>query len=115
MNNEVFYRKIGSSIHQNNPTIIGTICLWKFSENFYTAELGCKLLPEYHGKGIMSEAVNFMLKYGCEVLNLQKIDAFTHRSNVNSIRLLQKSKFILNENRIDEKYPENIIFEFIYP
>lgn len=100
---------------QDNPKLLGTICLWNFSEDRTVAELGYELLPEYHGKGIMSEAVNCILNYGFENLNLKMIVAFTNKNNSNSIKLLQKSNFILNENRRDEKYPENLIFELNNP
>ena len=96
---------------KNNPKLLGTICLWNFSKDRTTAELGYELLPEFHGKGIMSEAVNFILNYGFKYLNLKKIEAFTNKNNLSSIKLLHQSKFILNENRRDEKYPENLIFE----
>ncbi|MGA9212756.1 GNAT family N-acetyltransferase [Kaistella sp.] len=108
VNNEILFRGIYFPI---SSKLIGTICLWKFSEDRKTAELGYELLPEYHGKGIMSEAVNFILNYGFNKLNLEKIEAFTNKNNLNSIKLLQKSNFILNKNRKDEKYPENLIFE----
>ena len=32
---------------QNDPKIIGTICLWNFSHNKKTAEVGYDLLPEF--------------------------------------------------------------------
>ncbi|QOW11722.1 GNAT family N-acetyltransferase [Kaistella flava (ex Peng et al. 2021)] len=96
---------------QNHSKLVGTICLWKFSEDRTVAELGFELLPDYHGKGVMSEAVNCILNYGFKNLNLEKIEACTNKNNSNSINLLQKSKFILNENRRDEKFPENLIFE----
>ncbi len=96
---------------QNNPKLIGTICLWNFSEDRETAELGYELLPKYHGKGIMSEAVSFVLNYGFKTLNLKMIEAFTNKNNLNSIKLLQKFNFVLNENRRDEKFEENLIFE----
>lgn len=108
INKEILFFGISS---QNHPQLLGTICLWKFSEDRTTAELGYELLPAYHGKGIMSEAVQFVLNYGFKNLNLKKIEAFTNKNNLNSIKLLQKSKFILNENRTDEKFPENLIFE----
>jgi len=38
-----------------NPEIIGTICLWNFSENYKTAEVGYDLNPQFQGKGIMSQ------------------------------------------------------------
>ena len=60
---------------------------------------------------MMSEAVNFVLKFGFKDLNLGRIEAFTNRNNFDSIKLLQSLKFVLNQNRHDEKYPENLIFE----
>lgn len=95
----------------NDPKLIGTICLWNFSKDKSTAELGYELLPNYQGKGIMSKAVNCILDYGFNDLNLKKIEAFTNKNNLDSIRLLEKTKFVLNKKRKDEKYPENIIFE----
>ena len=107
-NGEIFF--LGIAL-QNKPELIGTICLWNFSGDRKTAELGYELLPEYHGKGIMSEAVTFILNYGFEDLKVSKIEAFTNKNNLNSIQLLQKFNFTLNVNRKDEKYPENLIFE----
>lgn len=107
-NGEIFF--LGIAL-QNKPELIGTICLWNFSGDRKTAELGYELLPEYHRKGIMSEAVTFILNYGFEDLKASKIEAFTNKNNLNSIQLLQKFNFTLNVNRKDEKYPENLIFE----
>ncbi|SIS45738.1 ribosomal-protein-alanine N-acetyltransferase [Kaistella chaponensis] len=107
-NGEIFF--LGIAL-QNKPELIGTICLWNFSGDRKTAELGYELLPEYHRKGIMSEAVTFILNFGFEDLNVSKIEAFTNKNNLNSIQLLQKFNFALNVNRKDEKYPENLIFE----
>ena len=106
-NNEIVFWGISL---QNNPKLIGTICLWKFSEDRKTAELGYELLPEFQGKGMMSEAVNFVLKFGFKDLNLGRIEAFTNRNNFDSIKLLQNLKFIFDKDRRDEKFPENLIF-----
>ena len=38
----------------NNTKIIGTICLWNFSEDYKTAEVGYDLNPTFQRKGIMS-------------------------------------------------------------
>ena len=107
-NNEIVFWGIS---FQNNPKLIGTICLWKFSEDRKTAELGYELLPEFQGKGMMSEAVNFVLKFGFKDLNLGRIEAFTNRSNSDSIKLLQNLKFIFDKDRRDEMFPENLIFK----
>ncbi|SHE87218.1 GNAT family N-acetyltransferase [Chryseobacterium sp. OV279] len=93
---------------QNN--LIGTICLWKFSDDRKTAEMGYELLPEYHRKGIMSEAVDSVLHFGFNELNLHEILAFTNKLNEASQKLLLKHHFILEEGRTDEGFPDNIVF-----
>lgn len=111
-NKEILFLGIS---YQDEKKLIGTICLWKFSEDRKVAELGYELLPAHHRKGIMSEAVTFILNYGFTSLKLQKIEAFTNKNNLNSIRLLQNNNFIENEERGDEKFPDNLIFEIIKP
>lgn len=96
--------------YKNQQNLIGTICLWKFSDDRKEAEVGYELLPEYHRKGIMSEALNAVLNYGFNELNLQTILAFTNKFNDNSKRLLLKHDFVLQEGKIDEGFPENLIF-----
>src|SRR5690554_5784765 len=49
---------------KNEPTIIGTICLWNFSQNDTIAEVGYDLSPKYHKKGIMNEALKLIIDYG---------------------------------------------------
>lgn len=106
-NNQTLYLGI---TYKNQPDLIGTICLWNFSEDRKTAEVGYELLPGYHRKGIMSEALKAVLDYGFNNLHLQEILAFTSRYNENSKGLLLKHHFILEEGRTDEGFPDNIIF-----
>ena len=60
---------------------------------------------------MMSEAVNFVLKFGFKDLNLGRIEAFTNRNIFYSIKLLQNLKFIFDKDRRDEMFPENLIFK----
>jgi ribosomal-protein-alanine N-acetyltransferase len=106
-NNETFYWGISQ---KDNPGLIGTICLWKFSEDRKEAEVGYELLPDCHRKGIMSEALNAVLNYGFNELNLQEILAFTNKFNENSKGLLLKHDFVLQEGRTDEGFPDNLVF-----
>jgi len=96
---------------KNVPKIIGTICLWNFSENNKTAEVGYDLHPKHQNKGIMSEALKMVIDYGFEKLKLDKIEAFTHTKNESSKILLERNKFHLNVNRKDINNKSNIIFE----
>lgn len=96
---------------QKDGDLIGSICLWNFSEDRKTAELGYDLHPRYQGKGLMSEAVKEIIKYGFDVLKLDQIEAFTHQHYDASIRVLQNNGFQLNENRKDDEVLDNLIFE----
>lgn len=106
-NNETFYFGI---TYKNQQNLIGTICLYRFSDDRTEAEVGYELLPEFHKKGIMSEALSAVLNFGFNELNLQTILAFTNKFNENSKTLLLKNDFVLQEGRIDEGFPDNLVF-----
>ncbi|WP_159477502.1 GNAT family N-acetyltransferase [Chryseobacterium sp. 18068] len=106
-NKETFYWGISLKDQTN---LIGTICLYRFSEDRKEAEVGYELLPDYHRKGIMSEALKAVLNFGFNEIYLDEILAFTNKFNENSKSLLLKHLFILEEGRKDEGFPENIIF-----
>ena len=100
---------------KNNPKIIGTICLWNFSENKKTAEVGYDLNPEFQKLGIMNEVLNRVIDFGFNKLKLDKIEAFTHNKNESSKKLLEKNKFVFMQNRKDSENDSNIIFELKKP
>lgn len=106
-NNQTIY--LGISLKEQ-PKIIGTICLWNFSEDRKIAEVGYELLPEYHRQGIMSEALKAVLDVGFNELNLEEILAITNKFNENSKGILLKHNFVLLEEEKDEGFPDNIIF-----
>ena len=99
----------------NNPKMIGSICLWNFSNNLKTAEIGYALNPKFQNQGIMNEAIICVIDYGFNKLNLDKIEAYTHVENKNSKKLLEKNGFQLNNNRKDKNNLSNIIFEIEKP
>lgn len=75
--------------------LIGCICLYNFSEDRLTAELGYELHPAFQGRGIMQEAVTKVLWFGFRILGLKRIEADTHRDNRRSVHLLEKTGFVL--------------------
>ena len=107
-NNEWFYWIITL---KENPVLIGTICLWNFSADKTTAELGYELFPAFHGKGIMSEAIEKIIEYGFKELELNTMEAYTHKKNNSSTKLLQKYNFVQEKGRIDKENSDNIIFK----
>ena len=96
---------------KNNPQIIGTICLWNFSEDKKTAEVGYDLNPEFQALGIMNEALISVINFGFKKLQLESIEAFTHKENEGSKNLLEKNNFEIQQNRKDLNNDFNIIFE----
>ncbi|WP_367183291.1 GNAT family N-acetyltransferase [Christiangramia sp.] len=63
----------------------------------------------------MNESMMAILNFGFQILNLEKVEAFTQKQNRNSISLLIKNNFLLNEKRNDQNNIDNIIFELNRP
>lgn len=97
----------------NDSKIIGTICLWNFSDNNKTGEVGYDLHPEFLKMGFMSEALNSVIDFGFHELKLNKIEAYTHMENENSKKLLENNGFIFNRKRKDEENKFNSIYELL--
>ena len=72
------------------------MCLWNIEKENDLAELGYSLHPDYFGKGIMSEALLKIIAYGFENMKLRRIDAYTHKHNQPSLKLLAKHGFVRN-------------------
>ncbi|MCW3083499.1 MAG: family N-acetyltransferase [Bacteroidetes bacterium] len=78
----------------NTKTFVGTICLFDFSNEKSSCEIGYELMTKFQGQGIMKEATAEAIDYAFQTLQFQKIVAFTHKENQNSIKLLTKFNFI---------------------
>ncbi|MEP0263482.1 GNAT family N-acetyltransferase [Dokdonia sp.] len=89
---------------------IGAISLWHFSEDRKTAEVGYDLHPEYQGKGFMGEALERVVDFGFNTLDLHMIVAHTHRENKPSRRLLEQRTFSLTDIK-DDIVPTNIVYK----
>ncbi len=90
--------------------MMGSICLWNFSADHKIGEVGYDLHPDYQNQGFMNEAMQTVLKFGFEELQLDHITAYTHHSNENSINLLKKHGFVIQHDKKDAGNKNNIIF-----
>lgn len=106
-NNLVYYWKITK---KGNPTMIGAISLWNFSEDRKTAEVGYDLSPAFQGKGIMSEALKNVIEFGFQKLNVDLIEAYTQYQNESSKKLLERNGFTLVEGKKDADNADNIVY-----
>lgn len=93
-----------------DTSMLGSICLWNFSSDRTKAEVGYDLKPNFQSKGIMSEALAEVLKFGFTQLKLKEISAFTQYNNASSIQLLKKNSFILKEYEFDPDNKDNYVY-----
>jgi ribosomal-protein-alanine N-acetyltransferase len=73
------------------------------------------LLPEYQGKGIITEAIKEVVNYGFKVMKLHSIEAIIDPENFGSEKVLQKNGFVkeahLKENEFyDGKFLDTVIY-----
>ena len=104
----IYYWGITEIGHQD---IIGCISLWKFSKDRKVVEVGYELSQHKHGKGLMTEALQVVTDFAFDDLNVNCIEAFTHRDNTASRKLLEKNIFQLAEERKDENNENNVIYQ----
>ena len=76
------------------------------------------LLPEYHGKGIVSEAVKEAVNYGFQVMKLHSIEAIIDPDNHASAKVLEKNGFIkeahLKENEFfNGRFLDSVIYSIL--
>jgi len=78
--------------------LIGTVVYYNIDREKSKAEIGYEMLPEYQGKGLMSEALKKVIEFGFEELEFKEIVAEPNEKNERSIRLLEKFGFELKGN-----------------
>ena len=115
-----FINKVNDNIKKNNAIywvisltstkkFVGTICLFDFSNEKNSCEIGYELMTKFQGQGIMKEATQVVIDYVFQTLKLKKILAFTHYENQNSTKLLLKFNFV-KALETDKENPNLTIF-----
>ncbi|TDE27251.1 MULTISPECIES: GNAT family N-acetyltransferase [Flavobacterium] len=103
---------------KNDPKLIGVIGHYRIKPEHYRAEIGYMLLPEFHGKGIISEAVKEAVKYGFKIMKLHSIEAFIDPENHGSAKVLENNGFVkeahLKENEFFEgRFLDTVIYSIL--
>ncbi|WP_313111079.1 GNAT family N-acetyltransferase [Aequorivita sediminis] len=99
----------GISLHTSTE-LIGSICLWNFSEDKKTAEVGYDLDTKFQNKGFMSEALKAILNYGFTQKGFETIVAYTDYRNIPSKNLLKRFGFIPSNTLKDTDNQNNVVF-----
>ena len=92
--------------YKGSPKLIGIIGHYRIKPEHHRAEIGYMLHKEHNGKGIITEAVQEVVKYGFNEMKLHSIEAIIDPENFGSEKVLQKCGFIKEAH-----FKENEFFE----
>ncbi len=56
-------------------------------------EIGCVLLPDFQGKGLMQNALKLVIDFGFQIMNLNRIWSVTDQTNQKAISLMNRLYF----------------------
>jgi ribosomal-protein-alanine N-acetyltransferase len=104
----------GKSIHWGitdnlNGKLTGTCGYYRGFEKD-EGELGCVLLPQFRGQGIMTTALKLGIDFGIHTMALQRIRAVTTRQNISANRLLERLNFV----KVSELKDDAIEYQLSY-
>jgi [ribosomal protein S5]-alanine N-acetyltransferase len=103
---------------KDNPKLIGIIGHYKIQPENHRSEIGYMILPQYHNKGITTEAIKAVVEYGFYNMNLHSIEAVIDPDNCASEQVLLKNGFVkeahILENELFEgKFWDTVIYSLL--
>ena len=105
------YKKYGYAryalVHKADDRVIG-FCGVRFEPELGCPDIGYRMLPEYWGKGLGTEAVHAALKYARETLGLERIVGEVVVENTASNRLLLRLGFRLTDTYEKQGFTINL-------
>ena len=105
---------------KEDSKLIGNVGYFRMQPENHRAEIGYMLGTEFHGKGIMQEALTEIIRYGFENMRLHSIEAVTDPENFSSWKLLEKNGFI-REGHFKEdfywqgKFLDSFVYSLLTP
>lgn len=106
------------TLKENPEKLLGIIGHYRIQPEHYRSEIGYMLVPEFHGNGIIPEAIHAVLLYGFEVLKLHSVEAIIDPNNIASEKVLLKNGFvkeahILENEYYDGKFLDTVIYSLL--
>lgn len=103
---------------KGSDKMIGLLGHYRIQPENHRAEIGYMILPQYQGKGYVTEAIKAVMKYGFNQMNLHSIEAVIDPENIASERVLQKIGFVkeahIIENELyDGKFWDTVIYSML--
>lgn len=89
----IWYAPWKMALKTNTKELIGDLCFKGIREDG-SVEIGYGIHPEFEGQGLMSEAVDAMVKWAFTQNHVSKVLAETDPDNKASQRILEKAGFV---------------------
>ena len=78
-------------VHKDDRRFIGTAGFLYWNVDVARAEIGYAMSREYWGRGLMTEAVEAIIRFGFERMRLNRIEARCDALNIGSARVMEKA------------------------
>ena len=89
--------------------LIGGAGFWRWNKQHFLAEIGYELLPAHWGRGLMTEALRPIFRFGFEAMELHRVEANIHPANRASARVLERLGFV-QEGLLREAFCQDGLF-----
>ncbi|XXX76987.1 GNAT family N-acetyltransferase [Sorangium sp. So ce134] len=95
--------------------LVGTGGFWRWNKPHRWAEIGYELLPEFWNRGIMTEALRAVIRFGFESMELHRVEAQIDPDNRASARVLERLGFALEGRHrqnwyYDERFTDTEVY-----
>lgn len=98
---------------KGSSKLLGIIGFYRTKHEHYRSEIGYMLLPEIHGKGIATEAVGIVVKFGFNQMKLHSIEAVIDPENAASEKVLQKNGFVKEAHLKENEFYEGTFIDSV--
>lgn len=99
---------------KNSDKIIGFMGFYRVQPESYRTEIGYMILPEYDGKGYVSESVTIMLNYAFNTVGFHSVEAVIDPNNFGSARVLEKNGFRKEAHFIENFFWNNEFIDSVH-
>ena len=99
---------------KENDQLIGMIGYYRMKPENYRAEVGYILSAEYHGQGIMTEALQRVVRFGFEEMGLNSIEAVIDPENYGSEKVVLKNNFVKEGHFKEHTFFEGKFFDSVF-
>lgn len=98
-----------AAVLKETGKLAGTCGFHAIETEHSKAEIGYELHPNHWGKAMMPEIIHEIIRYGFEVMKLNRIEAFYDPRNLSSWKVLEKNGFKY-EGILRKRYFEKGVF-----